>query len=196
MNAKGDVVGIASALLSGGQTLNFAVPVACANRLLANVKPSTLPEPLEKSASGTGKKAILADPDGRAFGAAEIADDWVEMLKRAKVLVARYPDNAAAWVALGLAYGHLNFTDDAIAAYRQAIKLKPDFAETWNNLGVAYEQSGRTDDAVAAYLQAIKIKPDLARAWNNLGEAYARAGRTDESADAFQRARKLNRDQK
>jgi S1-C subfamily serine protease len=90
INTKGDVVGVASALLSGGQALNFAVPIACANQLSARVTPSTAPQPFDRSETGSGKKEIMADPDGRAYAAAEIAEDWIEMLKRAKILAARY----------------------------------------------------------------------------------------------------------
>jgi S1-C subfamily serine protease len=191
INAKGDVVGIASALLSGGQALNFAVPVAYATQLSAKITPDTVAQALDPSESGTGKKVLMADPDGRAYAAAEIAKDWVEMLKRANVLVSRYPDNAAAWAALALAYGHLNFTDDTIVAYQKAIKIKPDFAEAWNNLGAAYDQAGRTEEGIAAFEQAVKIEPALATAWDNLGELYARLRRTDDSASAFARAREL-----
>jgi len=51
MNAKGDVIGIASALLRGGQALNFAVPVECGLGLLAKVKPFSIPQPLNQSAN-------------------------------------------------------------------------------------------------------------------------------------------------
>ena len=48
MNAKGDVVGIASGLLRGGQALNFAVPASVVRRLIAvGNSVNTLP-PLER----------------------------------------------------------------------------------------------------------------------------------------------------
>jgi Flp pilus assembly protein TadD len=194
MNVKGDVVGIATALLRGGQALNFAVPVECGARLLEKVKPSSVPQPLNQSTNAGGEDVIFSDPDWRAAGAAVAAGDDVGALKLSKALVARYPDNATAWWALGCAFANLNFTDDAIAAYRQAIKIKPDFAPVWYNLGLAYGNSGRTDDAIAAWRQAIKIKPDLAVAWNSLGYAYSKSGRTDDAIAAYRQAIKFKPD--
>jgi Flp pilus assembly protein TadD len=190
MNAKGDVVGIASALLRGGQALNLAVPVECAHRLVASVKAGAAPQALQQltvSAEGT----IYFDPDMRAAFAAEAEGDYVEMLKRSRVLVVRYPEIAAAWYGLGCAFGQLKFTDDAIAAFRQAIKIMPDFVEAWSGLGVMYGQSGRTDDAIAAYRQAIKIMPEHAEAWFNLGVVYGQLGRTDDAIAAFRQAIKI-----
>ena len=163
MNAKGEVVGIASALLRGGQALNFAVPVECGVRLMTKGKLSAVPQPLHPSANMSGDDAIYSDPDWRAVLAAETDNDHVAVLKHAKVLVARYPDNVVAWFALGCAFAGLQFTDEAIAAYRQAIKIKPDYAEAWNNLGVCYRSSGRPDEAAAAFAQARKLKPELFR---------------------------------
>ena len=194
MSAKGDVVGIASALLRGGQALNFAVPVECGARLLAEVKQSSVPQPLNQLTNASGEDAIFSDPDWRAAGAAVADGDNVEALKLTKALVARYPDNAHAWWTLACVLGRLNFTDDEMAAYRQAIKIKPDIAPLWYNLGLVYDKSGRTDDAIAAYRQAIKIQPDFAEAWYNLGLAYNKSGRTDDAIAAYRQAIKIKPD--
>jgi len=170
LNARGEVVGIARALIQTGQALNFAVPVECGIRLLAKVNQSAVPQPLNQSANASGENAIFSDPDFRASLAA--GGDYVEMLKLDKMLVARYPDNATAWYFLGLAFWNLSFTDDAIAALRQAIKIKPDYAGVWLKLGEVYEKSGRTDEGITAYQQAIKSKPDFPDAWWELGMAY------------------------
>jgi tetratricopeptide (TPR) repeat protein len=90
----------------------------------------------------------------------------------------------------------LKFTDDAIAAYQQAIRLKPDDFSAWFGLANAYLQSDRTDDAIAADKQLIKLQPDCADAWKCLGLAYKLSGRNDDAQAAFQRARELNRGQK
>jgi len=194
INAKGDVVGIASALLRGGQALNFAVPVQCGIHLMAKVKPSLAPQPLNQLANAGGEDAIFSDTDWRSLLAAEAAGDYVEMLKRAKALVARYPDNGDAWGMLGWAFGKLKFTEDAIAAYRQAIKLKPDDALAWFGLGVEYCMAGRWDDATLAFRQAVKIKPDADYAWRGLGKACHEAGLWDDAVAAYLQGIKLKPD--
>jgi len=193
LNPNGDVIGIASALLRGGQSLNFAVPVECATGLLAKAKPSDTPEPLTTSIV-TDEEKIFTDPKLRAVFTALDGEKWAEMIKHAKVLVASYPNNAIAYGILGEAYGHLDLTDDEIASYLRAIKLKPDYADAWYNLGVTYEKSGRTADAITAYGRAIKIKPDYADAWNNLGAAFGKSGRYDDAISAYRQAVKIKPD--
>jgi tetratricopeptide (TPR) repeat protein len=198
INNEGYVIGVAAALLRGGQALNFAVPAECAVRLMTKAATAMKTKPLGVG-SAVGEDAIYSDPDWRAAYIATMSGDDVENLKYSKALVDRFPENAEAWFRLGYAFGHLNFTDDAISAYRQAIKIKPESAEAWCNLGNAYSNSRRTDDAIAAYREAIKIKPDHANAWYCLGYVYMfempkQAGRTHEAIAAFLRAIKIKPD--
>jgi len=85
-----------------------------------------------------------------------------------------------------MTYSKSGRTDETIAAYRQAIKIKPDYAYVWFNLGIAYGKTGRTDDAIAAYRQAIKISPNAAEVWR-----IQDLKRDDEAQDAFRRAKSL-----
>jgi tetratricopeptide (TPR) repeat protein len=191
MDSKGDVVGIASALLRGGQALNFAVPAAYGISLVAKVKSSSVPQSFHQSAKAGGQAAVFSDPDWRATWAAEAATNYVEMLKHAKLLVERYPNFAWGWYGLGSAFGGLNFTADAIAAYKHAIKITPDDPLLWHDLGWEYDESGQTDNAIMAYQQAIKIEPEYARAWCNLGIVYGKSGRIDEEILAYRQAIKI-----
>ena len=61
--------------------------------------------------------------------------------------------------------------DEAIAGYREAIRLEPDYAEAHYNLGIALQDKGQLDEAIAAYREAIRLKPDSAEAHYNLGNA-------------------------
>jgi len=193
LNATGDIIGVASVqLLHGNQSLNLAVPSECTIRLLTKVHMSTKPQSLQQFVI-TGVDAIFADPDYPGW-AAEATVSYTELLRRAKILVNRYPDNAAAYFALGCAYARLNFTEDAIVSLRQAIKLNPDHANAWNNLGGMYDRLAHTDDATTAYRQAITLEPDYSDAWYNLGRMHHKSARFDEAITAYQRAIKLKSD--
>ena len=43
-----------------------------------------------------------------------------------------------AWYSLGVAYGKLGRYNDAIEAFRQALRINPEDAAAWYNLGVTY----------------------------------------------------------
>ena len=53
--------------------------------------------------------------------------------------------------------------DEAIAEYREAMRLKPDYPEAHNNLGVTLKDQGKLDEAIAEYREALRLKPDTPR---------------------------------
>ncbi len=89
---------------------------------------------------------------------------------------------------LGLALRDEGKLDEAIAAYRQAIRIKPDYADAYSNLGAALLEQGKLDDAIAAFRQAIRIKPDYVQAFSNLGNALRNQGKPDEAIAAYRQA--------
>jgi tetratricopeptide (TPR) repeat protein len=82
----------------------------------------------------------------------------------------------------------------AVAAYRQAIKLRPDDAKAHYNLGHALRKQKRLDEAVAALRQAVKLRPDYAKAHNNLGNALRKQKAFDEAMAAYRQAIALQPD--
>ena len=63
---------------------------------------------------------------------------------------------------VGVALRGKGLLDEAIAACREALRLKPDYAEAHSNLGVALRNKGQLDEAIAVYRQALRIKPTYA----------------------------------
>jgi len=92
---------------------------------------------------------------------AKTKKDYIGMLKEAQALVKKHPEDSEAHIILGKAYGWLNFKDDEMAAYKQAIKLKPDYAEAWAGLSIAYRHAGRKAEAEAAFQKARELGPLL-----------------------------------
>jgi tetratricopeptide (TPR) repeat protein len=50
--------------------------------------------------------------------------------------------------------------DDALAAFKDAVKLDKDFIEAWFNLGMTHERMGAYDKATEVYGDLLKAKPD------------------------------------
>jgi tetratricopeptide (TPR) repeat protein len=72
---------------------------------------------------------------------------------------------------LGLAYKERNRLNDAIRAYKEALRYEPTYTEASVNLAIAYWEMGRKEETVSELLRAIRIEP-TSEAYYNLGAAY------------------------
>ena len=84
---------------------------------------------------------------------------------------------------------NLNRTDDAIKAYKQAIKLDPTNDSYHVSLGKIYFSVGRYDDAAAQFNQAVRINPASTLNWYSLGQAYEKTGNYAGAEQAFMKIR-------
>jgi tetratricopeptide (TPR) repeat protein len=192
VTADGKVIGVASAILSEGQSLNFAVPADAAMILYEKARTTVRPVPFAVDLSAFAEPdPYFVDPDNNAYTAAWQAGDGVKCLKHAQALVKRYPDHAEPYFQLADSYRMLGFADDEVAAYQQGVKVKPDDELAWSWLAGACLRSGRTAEAISAYRQAIRIEPGNAAIWANLGDSYLQSGRTPEAISAYEQAVKL-----
>jgi uncharacterized protein (TIGR02466 family) len=73
----------------------------------------------------------------------------------------------------------------AIAAFREALRLNPQFADAWNDLGETYRDQGDMEEAVRCYREALKAEPTHARANYNVGESYCLSGQLLQSIPYF-----------
>jgi tetratricopeptide (TPR) repeat protein len=116
---------------------------------------------------------------------------WEEEARFATAASVLRPQSPGAMNDLGGALVDKGSLDEAIAAYKEAIRLKPDFAQVYNNLGGALVDKGSLDEAVAAYKEAIRLKPDFAEAYHGLGRALRKKGSLDKAIAAYKEAIRL-----
>ena len=184
-DSNGKLVGITTSSYKKGQNLNFALPT----EWIADVRLNQ--SPFSKSAPQISAGESLGFLD-KAVELQE-AEDWNGMLAHCKRWTEAAPKNALAQFCLGVAYSNINRYDDAIVAYREALRINPEYVDAWYNLGVVYGNLGRYDDAVAAYREALRINSELADPWNNLGVTYGRElGRPDDAIAAFREALRIS----
>jgi tetratricopeptide (TPR) repeat protein len=67
-----------------------------------------------------------------------------------------------AWDGLGNDYSEIKSYNEAIEAYRQAVRINPELAGVWNNLGVAYARSGNRSAALEAIRELRRLDPEQA----------------------------------
>lgn len=100
----------------------------------------------------------------------------------------RSASDAQGMSELGSALAENGRLDEAITAFRQAIKIKEDYSEAHFNLGVALKAKGDLSGAASAFRRAISIEPEDALAHRKLGIALRELGKLDEAVAAFRTA--------
>jgi superkiller protein 3 len=79
-------------------------------------------------------------------------------------------------------------TDEAIASFREAVRLKKDSGGAHEGLGEALVQKGQLDDAIACFRKAVEFDPKFAIAHNNLGFYLQKQGKPDEAIACYKKA--------
>jgi predicted O-linked N-acetylglucosamine transferase (SPINDLY family) len=120
------------------------------------------------------------------------AGRYIELERRAALLVDTHPVSGMAWKVLGASLQAQG--KDALPALRRAAKLLPEDADANSNLGVALKTLGQLEQAVAYYHRALEIKPDYAEAHSNLGTALRTLGKLDDAVTSYRRALDLKSD--
>ncbi|HXC50396.1 MAG TPA: tetratricopeptide repeat protein [Candidatus Limnocylindrales bacterium] len=128
--------------------------------------------------------------EGRALLATKDHEGAEAALKKAVRLES---GNWKAQQALGMLYDDLGRPDDAIVAYKAALRVRPVEASILNNLGVAYYLKKDYPQSIETLEKALRTaRPeDRRRVYNNLGRAYARSGQYPRAVDSFRRGSEL-----
>jgi tetratricopeptide (TPR) repeat protein len=91
------------------------------------------------------------------------------------------PQSPGARLVLGNALTANGQLEEAIAEYREALRLKSDFETAHNNLGITLHDQGKFDEAIAEFREALRLKPDDAKAHHNLSLDLKAKGRLDDA---------------
>jgi tetratricopeptide (TPR) repeat protein len=129
--------------------------------------------------------------------ASRLLQDGLDMHRRGAVTdaAARYsqilkfePKNVDALCLLGLAYGELKRSAEAVEFLRKATRLAPKHAVAHNFLGGALKELGRADEALASFDRAISHRPDLMDAYVNRADLLMALNRPAEAVETYDRA--------
>jgi len=129
--------------------------------------------------------------------ASRLLQDGLDMHRRGAVTdaAARYsqilkfePKNVDALCLLGLAYGELTRSAEAVEFLRKATRLAPKHAVAHNFLGGALKELGRADEALASFDRAISHRPDLMDAYVNRAELLMALNRPAQAVETYDRA--------
>jgi len=215
VNMQGQVIGIATLQITGGQSVNFAIPSERISQLqVASLM--SLADLVATTGRNKRAKAVQSFRDGLSFlskddcekalpyfeKAIESDNTYVEAwaqagfcneklgkhaeaLEASKKAVSLRP-SAESYFNIGLANFYLKQYRDAAEAYRAAIKLDPyNAADAYYALGLVYRDWGKADEEIQAYKQAIKLRPDYTVAYERLGARYLKSKKFNEAIEVF-----------
>lgn len=95
---------------------------------------------------------------------------------------------------LGEAFRAIGRGDEAVMAYREAVRRDPSMVAALENLGAALRRAGRAEEAAALLERATQNAPGKASVWVELGLARYELGRETEAAAALEKAITLDGD--
>ena len=215
VNMQGQVIGVATLQITGGQSVNFAIPSERISQLQTTPLMS-LSELVVATGRNKRARAVQFFRDGLSFlskddcekalpyfekavdSDSNYAEAWAqagfckeklgrhsEAIEASKKAVSLRP-SSESYFNIGLANYYLKQYREAVEAYRQAIRLDPyNAADAYYALGLVYRDWGRSDDEIQAYKQAIRLKPDYTSAYERLGSRYFRSKKYAEAVEAF-----------
>jgi tetratricopeptide (TPR) repeat protein len=215
VNMQGQVIGIATLQITGGQSVNFAIPSERISQLQVATMTS-LSDLVASAGRNKRAKAVQFFRDGLSFLSKDdcekalpyfekavesdnnYAEAWAqsgfcneklgrhaEALEASKKAVSLRP-SAESYFNIGLASFYLKQYKDAAEAYRQSIKLDPyNAADAHYALGLVYRDWGKPDEEIQAYKQAIRLRPDYTVAFERLGSRYLKSKKYNEAVEIF-----------
>lgn len=221
VNMQGQVIGVATLQITGGQSVNFAIPSERISQLQSATL-MTLPELVVSTGRNKRAKAVQFFRDGLSFLSRDdcekaltyfekavdsdnnYAEAWAqtgfckeklgrhaEAIEASKKAVSLRPA-AESYFNIGLANYYLKQFRDSVEAYRAAIRLDPyNSADAYYALGLVYRDWGKADEEIQAYKQAIKLRPDYTSAYERLGNRYFRSKKYSEAVEVFKQLSSL-----
>lgn len=221
VNMQGQVIGVATLQITGGQSVNFAIPSERISQL-QTVSLMSLSDLVVAAGRNKRARAVQFFRDGLSFLSKDdcekalpyfekavdsdnnYAEAWAqtgfckeklgrhgEAIEASKKAVSLRP-SSESYFNIGLANYYLKQYRESADAYRQAIRLDPyNAADAYYALGLAYRDWGRSDDEIQAYKQAIRLRPDYTSAYERLGSRYFRSKKYGEAVEVFKQLASL-----
>jgi tetratricopeptide (TPR) repeat protein len=195
VNMQGQVIGVATLQITGGQSVNFAIPSDRIAQLDRSAQTQAAQMSLGELVAATGRnkhaKAVEFFRDGLSFLSKDDCGNALPYFQRATESDSSY---AEAWAQTGFCSEKLGRHVEAIEASKKAVSIRPS-AESYFNIGLASYYLKQYRESEAAYRQSIKLDPyNAADAYYALGLTYRDWGQFDEEIQAYKHALRLKPD--
>ena len=194
VNMRGQVIGVATLQITGGQSVNFAIPserIAQLDRAASDNTQQSLGELVVATSRNKRAKAVEYFRGGLTFLSRDDCQNALPYFQKATESDTGYTE---AWAQAGFCNEKLGRHAEAIEASKRAVSIRPS-AESYFNIGLANYYLKQYHESEQAYRQAIKLDPyNAADAYYALGLTYKEAGQYDDEIQAYKQALKLKPD--
>src|SRR6185437_1763179 len=195
VNMQGQVIGVATLQVAGGQSVNFAIPSERIAQLDRSAQTQTAGMSLGELVSATSRnkraRAVEFFRNGLTFLSKDDCQGALPYFQKAADADNGY---AEAWAQMGFCHEKLGRHNEAIEASKRAVNIRPS-AESYFNIGLANYYLKQYREAEAAYRQSIKLDPyNAADAYYALGLTYRDAGQFDDEVSAYKNVIRLRSD--
>ena len=196
VNMQGQVIGVATLQVAGGQSVNFAIPSERIAQLDRSAQTQTGPAmSLSELVTATSRnkraRAVEFFRNGLTFLSKDDCQGALPYFQKATDADTNY---AEAWAQMGFCHEKLGHHNEAIDASKKAVNIRPS-PESYFNIGLANYYLKQYREAEAAYRQSIKLDPyTAADAYYALGLTYRDSGQFDDEIAAYKNAIRLRSD--
>ena len=129
---------------------------------------------------------------GRLYLEMENPEKGKKFLKRATLLK---PESGIAFRFLGECFTAMDMIDEAVSAYKSAIRNNPNDADSLSALGYLFEVQGENPEIAKTFCkQSVEISPENGLFRHRLGRLYLKADRLDDAMEEFKMASHLGHD--
>src|SRR5205085_11214514 len=193
---QGQVIGVATLQMTGGQSVNFAIPSERIAQLDRNAQTDTsqqmsLGDLVATAGRNKRAKAVEYFRAGLGFLSKDDCQNALPYFQKATESDVAYGE---AWAQMGFCSEKIGHHAEAIEASKRAVAIRPS-AESYFNIGLANYYLKQYRESEAAYRQAIKIDPyNAADAYYAVGLTYRDSGQFDEEIQAYKHALRLKPD--
>lgn len=194
VNMQGQVIGVATLQITGGQSVNFAIPserIAQLDRTAQADTQVSLAELVAATGRNQRAKAVEYFRAGLSFLSKDDCQNALPYFQKATDSDSGYGE---AWAQAGFCNEKLGRHAEAVESSKKAVNIRPS-AESYFNIGLANYYLKQYRESEQAYRQAIKIDPyNAADAYYALGLTYRESGQFDDEIQAYKQAIRLKPD--
>jgi tetratricopeptide (TPR) repeat protein len=196
VNMNGQVIGVATLQVTGGQSVNFAIPsdrIAQLDRSAQSDSSQQVTLGDLVAATGRNKRAKAVEyfRDGLSFLSKDDCQRALPYFQKATESDSAYGE---AWAQTGFCHEKLGRHAEAAEASKKAVSIRPT-AESYFNIGLANYYLKQYRESEQAFRQSIKLDPyNAADAYYALGLTYRDWGQPDDEIQAYKNVIRLKPD--